>query len=153
PPARASIWFPRQMPRVGVEVFISLVAVLIVLVQTFGSPGPLLITTPFGLYDITCSYVASQGRRTTLYPVRMMFRMMLYFTPVSSTTTQSLLLSPYSCGSLVETSGIKFKPSYLAFASAFFACESSTGLSDTTTAPIITPCTRSFFVSSLVSMP
>src|SRR5215210_1128728 len=99
------------MPRVGVDVLISFEAVLIVLLHSLGSPGPLLITTPFGLCDIISSYVACQGSLMTLYPVRMILRMMLYFTPVSSTTTQSLLLSPYSWVLFVETSGIKFNPS------------------------------------------
>src|SRR6185437_15970005 len=52
--------------KIGLDTFINSDAVLTVSPQILGSPGPLLITTPDGLYRITSSYVEFHGSLTTL---------------------------------------------------------------------------------------
>ena len=85
-PASPSICAPRHMPRVGTSFFIRRAAVCMVSWQFSGSPGPLLMTTPAGSYDITSSYGVFHGTSMAPYPSERTLRSIAYFAPVSITT-------------------------------------------------------------------
>src|SRR6476660_271765 len=153
PPANAIIWFPRHIPNVGTDKLIKSLAVFIVDLHLLGYSGPLLITTPTGLYDKISLVEASQGTQITLNPILIMLRIMLYFTPVSINTTGGKEWLPYSLVSETETSGMKLKPSYLVSRIALSNSLLSILSGDTHNAPLITPSTLNRFVRSRVSIP
>src|SRR6476619_4662459 len=118
-----------------------------------GYTGQLLITITAGLYDKISMAGVSQGTQITLNPILIMFRIMLYFIPVSINTTGGKEWLPYSLVSKTETSGMKLKPSYLVLVITLANLLLSILSGDTHSAPLITPSTLNRFVRSRVSIP
>lgn len=88
PTASPIIWWPRQIPKVGMPLSITarIVGTAYSPVAA-GSPGPLERKTPSGWWASTSSAVAVAGSTVTLQPWSARRRRMLRFTPKSMATT------------------------------------------------------------------
>ena len=83
PRASASIWWPRQMPKTGIEVFSSTSLIIGTAYSPVaaGSPGPFERKRPSGSWASTSSAVAVAGSTVTSQPAEARQRRMLRLAP------------------------------------------------------------------------